>query len=211
MRAAGWLRTDGFRLTEGFAGTFDVKDVKETKTRDSNVENNFRVVVGNDTVKSISIPGSIIANARLLPKAEIEGTHVAGAENVFMRDEIADVLNQSQIWHEAKGVADEDFEFPEKITIVGAMVDEDPDVEGSPRFPLRSFKHYNAVLKHHRELMGDETAFLTRDEFKEYITLTGDDRPAGVPESYTALELNESIKPGEMRNWQFTLLLADAS
>ena len=206
MRDAGWLRNDGYRLKEGFNKVLTIEDVKESKTRGAKENNNFRII-GETEDGPVTIPGGILANARLLPAdTVIEDDGVK--PGVWYRDELEGVLVSSQVFNEAKGMDGGDFEFPEKIEIVGAMVDEDPDVKDSPRFPLRSFKHYNTVLRHHRKLVGDDTAFMTRDEFKAYIEAS-EDRPKGVPESYTELELVDSIDKDDMRNWQFTLLIKD--
>ena len=207
MRAAGWLRNDGYRLKDGFNKILTINEVKESKTRGAKEMNNFRIM-GTTEDGPVSLPGSIIANARLVADTNIEAGAVV--EGVWYREAIADVMQGSQVFNEAKGMDEDDFEFPEKLQIVGAVVDEDPDVEGSPRFPLRSFKYYNQVLRHHRKITGEDDAFMTRDEFKGYIEAETD-RPKGVPESYKELELLDSIKKNDMRNWQFTLLLADVT
>ena len=207
MRAAGWLRADAYRLKEGFNGELTIDEVIETKTRGADEKNNFRIA-GTVGTKKVSMPGAILANARYLPSAKtIEATSVA--DGVWYREKIEDVLAESQVYNEHVGLDDEDFEFPEKLRIVGAVVDPDPDVDDHPRFPLRSFKHYNAVLRHHRETVGDPLIFMTRDEFKSYIEAEGEERPKSIPPDYKELELLDTIKPGDMSSWQFTLLITD--
>lgn len=214
MRAAGWLRTDGYRLKDGFNGDITIDDVKATKTQGADSDNNFRIVAKNDK-GTFSIPGAVIANARWLPEEDatkvkaVEGT-AKGKSAIWMREEIEDHLQASQVFNEAKGMDDDDFEFPEKLHIVGALVDEDPDVEGYPRFPLRAFKYYNQVLRHHRKVTGEKNVFMTRDEFKAYIEAEAD-RPKGVPENYKELALLDSIDKDEAKNWQFTLLVKDVA
>ena len=206
MRDAGWLRNDGYRLKDGFNKVLTIEDVKASKTRGAKQDNNFRII-GTTEDGHVTIPGAIIANARLLPDSvNIKLDSVK--PGVWYRENIEEALAASQVFNEAKDMNDEDYEFPEQLEIVGAMVDEDPDIEGFPRFPLRSFKHYNTVLRHHRKLVGDDSEFMTRDEFKGYIEAS-EDRPKGVPASYTKLELVDSIDKEDMRNWQFTLLVKD--
>ena len=207
MQDNGWIRSDGYRLHDGFNTTLTIKKVRTAKSRNSNKLDNFRVICDTEGGKE-TLPGSVLVNARVLADAEITANpYKAG---IWMRSEIEDTIMASQIFNEHQSIADADYVFPESIQVVGAVVDEDPDIAGKPRFPLRSFKYYNKVLAHHRKEMNDKDAFMTRDEFKEYIALE-DKRPSGVPETYKSLELLDSIKPDEAKNWAFTLLLADPS
>jgi len=215
MMQAGWLRSGGFRLFDGFNKELEIAQVKETKTRDAESNNNFRIL-GKIGDKSVSIPGSILANALLVPDEmatklkDKTDKFYKDKSGVFNADDVVEFTAGAPVWNEAQGMNDQGYEFPEKVEIVGAIVNEDPDIDESPRMPLRNFKYYNTVRRFHLQETGDDEAFLTRDEFKEYITRT-DNRPPGVPAEYTKLELLESIDKDDMRNWSFTLVVADVA
>lgn len=209
MKAAGWLRNDAYALREGFTGKYTIDDVVASKTRNAEDDNNFSVQV-TGLIGKQTIPGSVIANARILAKSEITAEAIAGADHVYYADKIADLLAGSQPFHQAQGFGDDDYEFPENFKIVGASVQKDP-VEDHPRMPLRKYKNYSEVLRHHQAIVADETAFITRELFNEYLAVEGEGRPKGVPASVTKMTLLDSVKPEDMMHWSFTLLLADVA
>jgi hypothetical protein len=206
MRDKNKLYTTPYRLHDGFNTELTIKEIIPMRSPDSTEDDSFRLKGVTDK-GNVTFYDSMIVNAFVIGTTEIKPEPIS--EGVWMRDAIQDVLQTAQLFHESQGMNEENYTFPEKLQIVGAVVDPDPDLEGHPKVPLRAFKYYNKVLKHHRTLLGDKYAFLTRDEFKEYISSEATERPAGVPESYTELALVDSYDLNEPRNWSFTLMFAD--
>jgi hypothetical protein len=100
------------------------------------------------------------------------------------------------------------FDFPDTLNIIGASVIKD-EVTKKPMIPLRRYKYYQQCLNHHREIIKEPTAFMTREEFAAYLKVTGENRPVGVPAEVKDLTLPSTVKADDMSNWTFTLLFAD--
>lgn len=201
MRAAGWLRSDGYTLKDGFTGTYTIDEVVETKTRASKELNNFTLHCSG-AGKKIIMPGSILSNSRVLSNKDIKGTPIAGATGVFFNEDIDDAMSDSVIFNEAQQMGD-GYVFPSTFSIVGAVVFKNEDTD-KPTMPLRKYKHYNQVLRHHRKETEDKDAFITKDLFKEYLA-SGE--VSGVTD--TELSTVSSVNEDDMKHWNFTLLVAD--
>jgi hypothetical protein len=201
MRANNWLRSDGYTLKDGFAGDYTIEEIKARKTRTSKEFNNFNVHA-KGAGRKVILPGATLANARILSSDTITGKSIANAENVFFSEDIADALADSVIFNEAEDM-DDSYVFPKAFKIVGAVVTKNEDTD-KPTMPLRKYKSYNSVLRHHRKAVEDPDAFITKDLFKEYLA-SGE--VAGVSE--TELTLLGTVKEDEMKHWNFTLLIAD--
>ena len=203
MRASGWLRSDGYSLKEGFTGVYTIEDVVETKTRASKELNNFTLHC-NGAGRKIIMPGSILANSRIVSSADFTAKSVKDATDVFFSEEVEEVIADSVIFNEGEQM-DEDYVFPASFKIVGAVVNKNEDTD-KPTMPLRKYKHYNQVLRHHRKVTEDKDAFITKDLFKEYLE---GGEVAGVTDS--ELSVVSSVNEDDMKHWNFTLLVADLS
>ena len=203
MRSAGWLRSDGYSLKDGFTGIHQVSDVVETKTRTSTELNNFMVHCKAENFTGV-IPGSVIANARIIEDAnELKNaTPVDGVKSIFFSENIEGVMNSSVVFNESERMGDAGYVLPESFNIVGAVVTKNADTD-MPTMPLRKYKGHQAVLRHHRALIEDANGFITKDLFKEYLA----EGVKGVKER--ELTLLDSIDEKDSKHWNFTLLLAD--
>lgn len=203
MRSAGWLRSDGYSLKEGFTGVHQVTDVVETKTRNATALNNFMVHCKAENFSGV-IPGSVIANARIIESVDElkDATPVDGVKSIFFSESIEGVMNSSVIFNEAEQLGESGYILPESFTVVGAVVTKNED-SGMPTMPLRKYKGHQAVLRHHRTVTEDPDGFITKDLFKEYL----EEGIKGVKER--ELTLLDSIDESDSKHWNFTLLLAD--
>ena len=207
MRASGWLRSSGYALKAGFDGTYVIEDVKETKTRTSKEFNNFMVHCGHGTGKVV-IPGSILANARIISSSTISADDKAKASKdapIFFADGIEDVIDSSVLFNEDQDFGSDGYKFPEGFKIVGAVVTK-IDGTDTPSMPLRKYKNYNKVLSHHRKIEEAKEAFITRDLFADYLE---EGNIPGVKDTDTTLELLSTVDPADMKHWNFTLLITD--
>jgi len=205
MRDKGVFRTEGYQLREGFVGTYEVNKIVPFKSRGSEKADNFRVSCKAPNGVA-ELTGIQVGNARIVAKDSIKATPVMGKAGIFFQDEIQDAIANSVLFNTLID-SENDFPFPEKLHVVGAAVIKGED--NKPLIPMRRYKHYQQALIHHREVVKDEKAFMTRDEFQAYLKATGEARPAGIPENYKVPELVSSVKADDMANWSFTLLLAD--
>jgi hypothetical protein len=206
MRANGLLRTDGFSLREGFVGEYTVDKVTPFKAREkSESDDNFRVECTTSKGKA-NLSGFQVANARVFPSADLKAAQIAKAPGVYTAESLKEEIASSILFN-SKFEADVEFPFPAKLKVIGAMVN--TDESGAPLIPLRRYKHYNAVLKHHQKEVNDATAFMTREEFAGYLKVQGEKRPAGVPADYVKPALSGNLKADDMSLWSFTLLLTD--
>jgi hypothetical protein len=212
MRKNGLLRTEGFGLFDGFIGEYEIRNIRPFKSRsasDDDDVDNFAVDVKTPIGGSASISGFQISNARLL-KGDFDGKTInEDAKGIYFQDEVSDKLQDSVLFN-SQYDDDEGFNFPNKLEVVGAVVIKDED-SGKPAIPLRRYKHYSQVLRHHRKVTQEPNAFLTRDDFKSYLKMSGDNRPVGLPEDYKKPELANSVKADDMSNWTFTLLVKDTN
>lgn len=207
MRENGWLQADWFQLKNGFNTTYEVKNVRDTKSRGSKVVDSFTLECKSE-LGHANISGSAFANARVLDNAAIDAESVAEFDGVYNEEDIQDSINNA-IRMNSRFEEGEEYSIPKKIKIVGVGVRMGED--GNPEVPMSRYEHYQKVLAHHRKVVGDDEAFMRREEFADYLAATGDDRPAGVPETATKMQLPKGIKADDPRNWRTTLLLADVS
>jgi len=207
MRDKGWLRTEGFALRVGFAGVFEVKNVREYKS----VNDNTAGKIDNFTLECkapnglANLSGYQISNARIIDMSKIDKEPVEGKPDIFYRDEIQDIIANSVPFH-TKFEDDETFAFEETLYVVGAMVTRDEETK-KPLIPLRRYKYYNQIVNHHRLEMGDDEAFVSRQEFRDY--LAGSAKIAGIPEDQKKMTLSGTTKADDESAWSFILLIAD--
>ena len=201
MKQANWLRTDRYALFAGFAGVYSIDNVVELASGTATVDNNFRVQCTG--AKKVTIPGSVLANARLISTA-INGKSIDKADDVYYSDDIQDVLNQSQPYHEAEDMNGEGYEFPEELEIVGAVVNK---FEDHPYIPLRKYLNYSTCLKYHQKDTKNDKAYLTREIFSAILALEGEARPKDLPADAKTMQLPESTDVTDMKHWSFTLLI----
>lgn len=210
LQDRGLLRTDGYVLHDGFAGIYEFRKLNlfKSATADgtmSETDNNFSVEC--KAPKGVAnLTAFALLNARLV-EAPIAKESKSGKPGIFYADEIKDELQGSVPFHTAVKDSDGNINLPEKIEVVGASVPVDED--GKPLIPLRNYKYYNQVLKHHREQMNDKNAFITRQEFKDYLQVEGEKRPAGVPTSIKTLQLNAGREVTDPALWTFNLIVKD--
>lgn len=204
MRDEGGLRRESFRLKADFAGVYAVNNVRAYKN--GGEENNAFTVECTGENGTENISGFAFANARVLTDAKIEAKPIKDAvyKSEDIKDHLANAVFMNSLFED-----DADYVIPEKIKIIGAAVNVDED--DKPLIPLSRYKYYNQCLRHHRTVVGEKEAFMSRDEFTAYLKDMTESRPSGVPETVKNLTLPESMKEDDMTNWSYTLLLADLS
>lgn len=206
MRKKGQFRTEGFSLRPGFAGKYTITGVRPFKTRNSDEEDAFTVVAEGPSGVA-NIPGFTFVNARIMKDDKVKAKSIKEGENVFFQDEIEEELSNSVIYNTMIDNED-DHIFKKEFKVVGASVFRDETTK-KPLIALRRYKHYNPVLRHHRAIMQDDAAFMTRDEFKSYVAAEGDARPEGIPADYNEIALNAGLDADNMGLWSHTLLITD--
>lgn len=205
LREKGWLRTAGFALKAGFAGVFDVIKLRpfaSQNAEDKNKVDNFTLEC-TSPIGMANLSGYQVSNMRII-KDEIKAEPVAGKAGIFFEDEISEVIANSVPFH-SKFDDSEGFEFGDKLNIVGASVRKGED--GKPLIPLRRYRYYQNVSNHHQAKMGNKEAYVTRQEFMDY--LAGDEEIAGVPADATTMTLAGGNKADDESLWSFTLLVKD--
>lgn len=208
MRDNNAFRTDGFSLREGFAGDYQVEKVAPFKSRRAKNGEADNFTVTCKSPKGIALlSGFQIANARILATDVLKAAPVKAG--VWYQDEIKDEINQSVVFN-SLFKDNTDYEFPATLKIVGASVIRD-EATKQPMIPMRRYKYYQQCLNHHRNVVKDPEAFMTREEFAAYLKVTGENRPLGVPEEVKIPTLSATTKADDMGNWSFTLLLADVA
>ncbi|MCK5017779.1 MAG: hypothetical protein KAS32_12010, partial [Candidatus Peribacteraceae bacterium] len=181
-----------------------VKNVREFKSRGADENNNF-VVECKAPNGLANISGFQIGNARML-KEGIKAKSIEGAEGVYTQESIKDILSNSVLFNTLI-IDDQPLKLPDELNVVGAFVNMDADEK--PLIALRRYKGYNQCLNHHRTLVGDDETFMSRDDFKSYLGITGEGRPAGIPDNLKTLTLNAGLDATDMSLWSFNLLLED--
>lgn len=204
MRENGWLRSEGFALREGFAGKFEILNVRTFKTNDSTKIDNFTLECEAPNGKA-NLSGYQVANARVIESDEIEVEGVAGKKNIYDRESIKDIIASSVPLH-SKFEDNVDYTFEQDLNVVGAMVILDETTK-KPLIPMRRYKYYTQVLNHHRKIVEDSKAFMSRQDFRDY--LSSEEAITGVPAETKEMVLGGNAKDTDESIWSFTLLVAD--
>ena len=207
MRDRGAFRNDGYALKDGFAGDYKIEKTVPFKSRGSEANDNYSIHCKTQKGMAVLSAG-ILGNARLISDVNLlqgKSPVAATAKDIYFAEDVRDVIESSVVFNSV--IDDNEPVLPDEFKVVGAIVTK--DAEGKPTIPLRRYRYYNQVLKHHRKELGDEAAFMTREEFANYLTVEGDKRPAGIPETYNAPQLVAGVKVDDPASWTFTLLVAD--
>jgi hypothetical protein len=205
MREAGQFRTEGFRLHADFVGEYSIDAIVPYITR--NKQESYRMDCKSKSgVHSIS--GFMVNNCYVLPKnVELKAETVSSSDaGVFYYDgiegEIRQCVRMNHYMEDSK-----DFEFPEKLEILGAVVSKDQSGK-HPYVPLSRYPMHSLLLKHHQKLFPEAT-FVTRDEIEAYIKAEGDARPNGLPKGFKFELPNHEKSCMESKNWTPTLIVRD--
>jgi len=199
------FRTDGFSLRKGFTGDYQIQGIQDYTTR-KGVES-FRM---NCTAPNgmAQIAGYFVVNALLLPK-EVELSKIEPVRSdrvgVYYHRNFKDAFGSMPRIHSL--LMEGDFEFPDTIEVIGALVAKDSKEE-HPYVPLSRYPFYNLLLSHHQTLTPGAT-FITRDEIEGYVNGKGKDRPVGLPTKYEFKLANHEESVWEMDKWSPTLLVRD--
>lgn len=207
LREKGWLRTERFSLKGSFAGLFEIIKVRIFASPIVDGKENEKVDNFSLECKApnglASLSAYQVANMRII-KDDITAKPVDGKDAIYFADEIQDVVSNSVPFH-SKFDDETGYEFKHPLNVVGAMVTKGED--GKPLIPLNRYKYYNAVLAHHQKTIGDPKAFLTRQDFKDY--LASDVVIPGVPSTVSTMTLANGNKADDEGLWSFTLLVKD--
>lgn len=209
MSKTGAFRTAGYRLHKDFAGDYTIDNVIPFANRQSDKgdDNAYRVQCNSESGNH-SLNGFLMSNAYLVPKSEkIDAKSIKdGVDNVFYWDDVQDVIRNSRYLN-TEMEDDNDFTFPEKFKIIGAVVSKDTKGD-HPYVPLRRYPFYTTILRHHKEKADRDATYVDRDTIDIYINSEGDDRP-NLPKGYKFKMVDHDKAVWKMENWNPTLLIED--
>jgi hypothetical protein len=238
---------EGFRLFPGFAGKYEVREVEPRTVQGASKPNAFAIILESaDDGKRLVIPDWVIGRAFIVTPEEAEKAEEMKIElddeeyqSVGYTQENEEIIAGAQRFASKYLEKDEDgnwkdeSELPDVINIAGAVttrVQDDPDDEDTthPALPLRYYRGYSAVLRHHRQMEKEagnenwENAFLTRAQFLDYIEENADfvaknstkKKAAeslidGLNPDITSLELTDEGLIKNMGLWSTSLVLSD--
>jgi hypothetical protein len=238
---------EGFRLFPGFAGKYEVKEVEPRAVQGSSKPNAFAIVLeSTEDGKRLVIPDWVIGRAFIVTPDEATKAEEMEIEmddekyeSVGYTQENEEIIAGAQRFASKYLEKDEDGNWkdettlPDFINIAGAVttkVQDDQDDEDSvhPALPLRYYKGYSAVLRHHRQMEKEagnenwETAFLTRAQFLDYIEENADHITKnstkkkaseglieGLNPDIEGLELTDETVATKMGLWSTNVVISD--
>ena len=194
---------DGFKLTDELLNkTYTVVDVAEVEF---GTNKSFMVTMEDNDGKVINLSASALKKARVLSKADANGTKAySGTENIFVRSEAEAIWNGSSYFHTQGMKKDDEFVIPEQIKLRFAVLAEDQETQKPMPNPFL-YKGYRAVVAHYQK----RGEFPTIEDFKEELLKTeAEGRISGLTAGMTEPQLQNWAK-GDVSEFRHTLVIAD--
>ncbi len=206
------FRTPFFVLKPGFEGDFAVQDIKDIEVvKEGNKEVVGHRIIGSNKNGKSSIHGALIANSFIVDTKTFnkikELDTIKDTAFCWKFDEVSAIAAHTfeEVYEKDDDGNYKDFEYPEKLKILGAAIFPAQEDDEEPMVPLFMYPGYKLLRNHHRKVMGDKNARLGYWDAVSY--LDAKEPIAGLKDGFK-FEVSDEIRKNP-KKWVFRLIIKD--